>query len=166
MKQFFYLDSDMKQHGPCSIDELRGTGITPSTKVWCAGMADWDDAGNVPELDALFRAEAPPAAVPGRVYSAPQPPQQPQAPSEKPDSWLPWAIIATILCCWPLGIPAIVYAAKVDNLWRDGQYDEAVRAARNAKQWTIASIVSGAAIIFIYLIGMAFGFLTNIFTNL
>ena len=37
-----------------------------------------------------------------------------QTPTNKPmapDSHLTWAIISTLLCCWPFGIPAIVNAA-------------------------------------------------------
>ncbi len=33
----------------------------------------------------------------------------------KPDNFLVWAILSTVLCCLPLGIVAIVYANKVDN---------------------------------------------------
>ena len=37
--------------------------------------------------------------------------------NEKPDNFLPWAIVSTVLCCLPFGIVAIVYASKVDTLW-------------------------------------------------
>jgi hypothetical protein len=46
----------------------------------------------------------------------------------------------------PLGIVSIVYAAKVNSLYEDGNYDEAIRASKNAKNWGIASIVTGVVI--------------------
>jgi len=45
------------------------------------------------------------------------------------------AIAITILCCLPLGIPAIVFAAKVNGLVADGQMEEAKAASGKAKMW-------------------------------
>lgn len=69
-----------------------------------------------------------------------------------PDNNLVWAILTTLLCCWPFGIPAIINAAKVDKLWMSGRQTEAIIAANDAKKW--ATISAGAAFIFwiIYLI--------------
>ena len=46
----------------------------------------------------------------------------PQPDPVKPDNFLPWAIISTILCCLPFGIVAIVYATQVDSYWFSGNY--------------------------------------------
>ena len=62
-------------------------------------------------------------------YDSPRPAQS------KPDSFLAWSIVCTILCCWPFGIPAIVNAAKVDRLWFNGDYAGSIRAAENARMW-------------------------------
>lgn len=66
--------------------------------------------------------------------------QQPAMP--KPSSNLALAIVATVLCCLPLGIVSIVYAAKVDGHWYAGRHAEAFEASRKARSWAIASIVS------------------------
>lgn len=74
----------------------------------------------------------------------------------RPQTYLAWAILATLLCCLPLGIPAIIYAAQVDSLWAQRRYDEAYRASRNAKNWTIASVVvSVAGILFYWILAFA-----------
>ena len=76
--------------------------------------------------------------------------QQPQQPMEpKPSNYLAISIITTILCCWPLGIPAIINASKVNKLWDSGDYAGAQEASRKAKTWTIVSAILGfiAAII-------------------
>jgi hypothetical protein len=46
---------------------------------------------------------------------------------------LVWAILATFLCCVPLGIPAIIYAAQVDGKLACGDYTGAVNASNNAR---------------------------------
>lgn len=62
-----------------------------------------------------------------------------------PDNNLVWAILATLLCCWPFGIPAIISASKVDKLWMSGQHEQAIAASNDAKKW--ATISAGAAIV-------------------
>ena len=168
VEQYFYLDSEQKQYGPCSLEELRTAGITRGTKVWRAGMTDWDDAGNVSDLQVLFEVPPvmqaqPPAPGAGQTYTASRNPQ----PMYKPDSWLAWSIVSLILCffcCWlsiPLSVPfsivGIVHASKVDNLWASGQHEEAYRNAKSARQWTIASAITGFMGLMIYLLLLLFG---------
>ncbi len=72
-----------------------------------------------------------------------------------PENNLVWAILATILCCWPIGIYAIVRAAKVGSLYNAGDYDGAVEASKDAKTWSIISAVAGLIVIVIYAIILA-----------
>ena len=55
-----------------------------------------------------------------------------------------WAIAATIFCCLPAGIIAIVYAAQVNGMLDAGDYSGARRASRNAKIWAIVSMAAAA----------------------
>lgn len=68
---------------------------------------------------------------------------------KKPDNFLTWAILTTILCCLPTGIVAIVYANKVDTLWLADRKSEAADAARNARTWTFVSLGLGITSVFI-----------------
>ena len=52
----------------------------------------------------------------------------------------------------PFGIVAILKASQVDTLWAQGNQTEAIEAANAAKKWTIISVVSSAAILFIYVL--------------
>lgn len=52
-----------------------------------------------------------------------------------PSNNLVWAILTTLFCCLPLGIVSIIHSCKVDGLYRDGQYDEAVEEADKAKKY-------------------------------
>jgi hypothetical protein len=64
-----------------------------------------------------------------------------------------WQSIAvTILCCWPLGIPAIVYATKVDKLKNSGDLQGAISASNTAKMWCFISLGAMALFLVIYLI--------------
>ena len=72
--------------------------------------------------------------------------------NQKPDNYLVWAILSTLLCCMPFGIVAIVKATQVDTFWAQGNQAEAIEAANAAKNWTIVSAVSAVAVWFIYVL--------------
>ena len=63
-------------------------------------------------------------------------------PGPPPSNFLVWSILS-LLCCWPLAIPAIVQATKVNALWAQGQTAAAEQAAQGAKKWTIITAVVG-----------------------
>lgn len=75
----------------------------------------------------------------------------------RPNSYLALAIISTILCCLPAGIVSIIYSAKVNSLYEDGKYNEAMNASRNAKTWGIVSVVIALFgwIIYVLFFGLA-----------
>jgi hypothetical protein len=56
------------------------------------------------------------------------------------------AILVTIFCCLPFGIPAIVYAAKVNTRLEMGDYEGAVEASNSAKTWYVTSFWVGLAV--------------------
>lgn len=62
-----------------------------------------------------------------------------------PDNNLVWAILSTVLCCLPLGIVSIIKSTSVNTLWAQGQYDEARKAADDAKKFAMWS--AGAALV-------------------
>lgn len=72
--------------------------------------------------------------------------------NQKPDNYLVWAILSTLLCCMPFGIVAIVKATQVDTFWAQGNQAEAIEAANAAKKWTIVSAVSSVAVWSIYVL--------------
>ncbi|MBN2161969.1 MAG: CD225/dispanin family protein [Pontiellaceae bacterium] len=53
------------------------------------------------------------------------------------------SIVVTILCCLPLGIPAIIFAAKVNGLVAQGNIAEAQEASRKAKMFCWISLGLG-----------------------
>lgn len=62
-------------------------------------------------------------------------------------NYLVFAILATVLCCLPAGIPAIVYAAQVNGRLQAGDLAGAQAASNNAKLWCWVSFGLGLAAI-------------------
>ena len=60
------------------------------------------------------------------------------------------AILVTVLCCMPFGIPAIVYAARVNTFIAAGDFDGAMKASKNANMWMWVSFAAGAVIALFY----------------
>jgi hypothetical protein len=68
-----------------------------------------------------------------------------------------WSILATLFCCLPLGVVAIVKSTQVSGLWAQGQYAEAQASADAAKKWVKWSVIAwvvGAALYGIVLLIM------------
>jgi hypothetical protein len=68
-----------------------------------------------------------------------------------PPNYLVWAILSTILCCLPLGVASIVFAAQVNSKWYAGDAAGAVDASNKAKNFAMWSAIAGvvAAILWV-----------------
>lgn len=64
-----------------------------------------------------------------------EPAPQGPTPTGHVPNYLVQAIIVTLLCCLPFGIPAIVYAAQVDGKLRAGDYEGALASSNKARMW-------------------------------
>lgn len=60
-----------------------------------------------------------------------------------PSTYLVWAVIMTVLCCFIPGIVAIIFSTKVSSRYYAGDVEGAKRASRNAEIWIIVSFVLG-----------------------
>lgn len=74
---------------------------------------------------------------------------------QKPDNYLVWAILVTVMCCVPLGIVSIVKSTQVDSYWAAGNYEEAIKASEDAKKWAIYGVVGFAVVMLLYVIVFA-----------
>lgn len=130
------------QLGPVSREELlqkkQSGEVLPSDLVWKQGMAGWAPLGQVAELAGGAPAVAPsytPLSGPGMT--------------EKIPNYLWQSIAATVLCCLPFGVVAIIYAAKVDGLVAKGDIAGAMAASKSARTWVNVSV--GCFILFFVL---------------
>jgi hypothetical protein len=77
----------------------------------------------------------------------------PQAPPpEVIPNYLWQAIVCTVCCCVPLGIPAIIYAAQVNTKVVQGDLAGARQSSKNARMWCWIAFGSGLAVSLIYLV--------------
>jgi len=74
-----------------------------------------------------------------------------------PPSHLAMAII-TAMFFWPLGIPAIINAAKVDRMIFMGDYAGAQHASTQAKKWSMwaLGVAIGCFVLYVVIMGTVF----------
>ena len=86
---YYYLDADMRQVGPVSLDDLVAAGVTGDTMVWHEGLEEWAKAGNLPEVvKAMERKARPATPEKPQAPESPVSPVKPESPEspEKPES--------------------------------------------------------------------------------
>jgi uncharacterized protein YqhQ len=71
---------------------------------------------------------------------------------ERPKNYLVESILATLFCCLPLGIVAIINASKVNSAYDAKNYEEAQKASNDAKKWMKYAIIAGVVGIILYLV--------------
>ena len=156
----WYYSKNGTQLGPVEEVELRAKlasgEISAADLVWKDGMPDWLAASRVAELAPLTTLPSVNPPMAGGVQNSPYSPpvSQMPAPYRGPDfpNYLWQSIVVTVLCCWPFGIPAIVYAAKVDGLKARGDVAGAMSASASAKTWCMVAVGSWLALIVMWLL--------------
>lgn len=157
MKKYFYTQGTVK-HGPFTLEELQGKGITETTLIWYDGLEQWTTASEVEELAELLSSPPPlPASADTPSGGATHARRREKIPEEermrpRPKNWLVESILVTLFCCMPFGIAGIIYAAKVDSMYNNGDYRGAQFASDDAKKWTMVSFWVGLAIGILYVV--------------
>src|SRR5258708_7411217 len=123
------IGADGKEYGPVTAEQLRqwmAEGrVNAATRVQAEGSTEWKTIGALPEF------AAPPV---GLTVSRPS-----------IQNYLVPAILATICCCLPFGIPAIVFAAQVNSKLAAGDVAGAQESSRKAKMWCWIALAAGLA---------------------
>lgn len=162
MNRYFYIDSEGKQKGTFSLEELRNEPIRKETMVWTQGMAEWKRAYDVSELQPLFQLGASSTET---QYSQQQPIYQTATGqgnvAPMPKSWMVESILVTILpflLCGNvfslLGIIAIVNASKVESLYHQGLFAQSNEASMTAARWTKITLWISICAIALAIIGI------------
>ena len=84
------------------------------------------------------------------------PPPPPAGGSATVPNYLVPAIIS-IFCCWPLAIPAIIFATQVNGKVAAGDIAGAQEASKKAKMFSFIAIGLGLVGILIYIIMLVLG---------
>ena len=153
----YYIARDNKPVGPLELDELRLYSIGPDTFIWVPGSPDWKEARNFPEVMSIVSMDVTPPPFDAAKFNRPNVDStvcEARVNSEeygvdgryqplRPNNYLAEAIVVTILCCNLLGIISIVYGSKVNRLYDERRFDDARRASINARNWFVATLISG-----------------------
>ncbi len=126
----------------CGADQRPAANAQPEAAVWQPSQPE-------------YSAEPQQGYQP--VYNT-----MPGAEPVKGTAYLVWSILVTLFCCLPLGIPAIIFAAKIDNCNAQGDFGGAAENARKAKNFCIWGAVLSVVFCIIY---FAFVFLMVAETN-
>ncbi|MDR0332474.1 MAG: GYF domain-containing protein [Dysgonamonadaceae bacterium] len=160
MNRYFYIDTEGRQKGAFTPEELRQENVRRETLVWAQDMSQWTRAEEIGELKFLFSGmpQQPPIQKQPEIETPPPP---------MPKTWLTESILATILpfiFCWNvfslLGIIGIIYGSQVESLYRRGEYDAAAASSRTAGTWTKVALWIVFAWIILIIIAIALLILT------
>lgn len=131
-----------------------GEKITPGHNlVICNGcgkpyhMHCWEQTGRCQTYGCEGKPVYHPAAEAG--HQAPR--QAPSAVRDVPNH-LVWAILATLCCCPPFGIVAIVYASQVSSHLAAGNYEAALQSSSTARKWCLAATICGVVAVLAYVL--------------
>lgn len=100
----------------------------------------------------------PPPPPPGYGYGT-SPNAQPAGPP--PPNYLVFAILSTLLCCLPLGIASIVFAAQVNTKYASGDVAGAQESSAKARKFAIYAAVAGVVVGLLYVVVAAAGLMTS-----
>ncbi|MBF9134920.1 CD225/dispanin family protein [Plantactinospora sp. S1510] len=87
-------------------------------------------------------------------------PGYPSHPPQQIDNNMTMSIVAIFLF-WPLAIPAIMAASKVNPLLQQGNYAEAQTAAAESKKWSKLALIIGICLWAVSLICCVISFIIN-----
>jgi hypothetical protein len=84
------------------------------------------------------------------------PPPPPGNATANIPNYLVFAIVS-ILCCWPLAIPAIIFATQVNSKVAAGDIPGAQDASKKAKMFSFIAIGLGVLAIVVYVVILFLG---------
>lgn len=145
------LGTDGKEYGPVGVDQVRqwiAEGRADAdTRARAEGEAAWRPLESFPELAAALDPPPAGAGAPGDEGARWTPPGSPLLAVP---NYLTQAILVTIFCCLPFGIPAIVFASQVNGKLQMGNLAGARESSRKAKLWCWLSVGGYAVAIVVY----------------
>ena len=89
MKKYYYITPENEQRGPVEAAMLASCGVDSNTMVWTEGMANWQRAGDLPDLTFfILSTSTPPPFNPSQSQQQFDASQQQFGPTQQPND--PW----------------------------------------------------------------------------
>ena len=163
----YWIIVDRRHAGPYSAWQLIDAGLKGDTLVWCEGLTEWTPAEQIEELASMMRirdtsAATAPQEQQQQAYGAQTQPCEPRRENQQytagpqqqgaatlpaepcPPAYIAWSVIATVLCCTIVGIPAIIFSSMTKSAYYKGDLEKAEKYSERAQWFIILSITLGA----------------------
>lgn len=149
----YYVMSGKTRLGPYSIEDLEERQLLKRDALFClVGEESWQKLQDIPILsDPELRNIAKTESAKSVEIAF----RQPVRPDECPKTWMT-ETIGLLLFCIILGIPALIYALKVEPAYNRGEYEQAAKWSAKAKSFFIGGIIV-VIVIYLYLLFTYFG---------
>ena len=147
----YWLHRDGERYGPYSEPALRkhlsSGNASQDDHLQAVGSGEWTTLRKVLAQSGASRST-------GNTGNSTRTAQTPREKFRKtrPNNHMVWAILTTICCCLPFGIPAIVYASQVDKKFQQGDFQGAENSSRTAKTWCLVAFGLGIAYVAVFVI--------------
>jgi hypothetical protein len=148
------LGGDGKEYGPVTAEQIRQwvreNRLNGQSMAQGADSTEWKPVSSFPEFAPLFAPSSSPPPIPADVA----PLAATTAPTARPEipTYLVPAILCTLFCCLPFGVPAIVYSAQVSSKQAAGDIAGAQTASKNARTW--CWVAFGVGVIWTIVVGL------------
>lgn len=114
----YYLHNGSENIGPLDLDELKAKAITKNTQVWCDGMEDWKNAGEVDELKSILPVVPPPIAKKPEIKPEP-------IASNKKTHWF-WRMTRVLAILIIVCIAIIAFVDYMNEKNSGSSYEESI----------------------------------------
>ena len=135
------IGTDRFEYGPVDAERIhqwiREGRVNDQTLVKAPESNQWQLLSEIPEFAAALGARPQPPVAMASPTS-----RGLTAPAHVPSYLIP-AILTTLFCCTPLGVPAIFYAVRVNSRLNAGDVEGARAASEKARVWCWICVVAG-----------------------
>lgn len=114
----YYLHNGTENIGPLDLDELKAKAITKNTQVWCDGMEDWKNAGEVEELKSILSVVPPPIAKKPEIKPEP-------IASNKKTHWF-WRMTRVLAILIIVCITIFAFVDYMNEKYSGSSYEESI----------------------------------------
>ncbi|EIV94504.1 CD225/dispanin family protein [Frankia sp. QA3] len=121
----------------------------PDSSTRSAGSG-WSDFSGPPGVPGWPDGSGQPGGYPQQLPAA-----VPTPAADRPIRTYLWqSLVATLLCCLPTGIVAIVYATQAQTRLQVGNLAGAREASGRARRWCIVSLIAFVAVLLVYIVAI------------
>lgn len=114
----YYLHNGTDTIGPFDLEALKEKKITKDTSVWCEGMKDWMDAGEVEALKSILFVVPPPIK---KFVATPEVPLE-----KKKTNWLRWIGKTVLIIILVIVIGIVIGSIMNTTTGKAPTYEESI----------------------------------------